>query len=554
MPINSSSKEKCKFIVITGGVISGLGKGVITASIANVLQAQGYHVGAVKIDPYINIDAGTMRPTEHGEVWVTDDGGETDQDLGTYERFLGRPLSKFNNITTGQVYQKVIEMERNLEFDGKCVEPIPHILEEVERRIKTAARMDSADFMVIEIGGTVGDYQNIMFLEAMRRMHLRGDHVMFVHVVYLPIPKNIGEMKTKPAQHSVRMLNEVGIQPDFVMARSEVALDSVRREKISIFCSVRPEDVISSPDISCIYELPLIFEEQDFTKNILKKFGIEYKKPGEMHKWRSFINNMKNNESNVRIAIVGKYFDIGNFTLEDSYISVIEAIKHAASKKNVKAEIKWIDSKEFEKNRESINMLSNFDGIIIPGGFGGSGVEGKIMTVKYARENKIPFLGLCYGMQMAVIEFARTVCDLESANSSEIDKKTLHPVIDILPEQREFVENKKYGATMRLGAYKALLKENSIVHNLYGNNVASERHRHRYEVNPEYIKTLEDNGLIFSGVSPDRRLMEFLELPEEMHPFFVATQAHPEFTSKPLSPNPMFLGFIEAAIKQRDKK
>ena len=548
--LNGSSKGKCKFIVITGGVISGLGKGVITASIANVLQAQGYNISAIKIDPYMNIDAGTMRPTEHGEVWVTDDGGETDQDLGTYERFLGKSISKLNNITTGQVYQKVIGMERNLEFDGKCVQPIPHIVEEVERRIKVIAEKDKLDFLLIEVGGTVGDYENVLFLETVRRMHLKGDPVMFVHVVYLPIPKSLGEMKTKPAQHSVRMLNEIGIQPDFIMARSENPLDEVRREKISIFCNVKPKDVISSPDLEYIYELPLIFEEQNFTENILKKFQIEYKKTDGLEKWRNFVNNIKTAKKGVKIAVVGKYFDIGDFTLEDSYVSVIEAIKHSASKKKVHPEIKWIDSKEFEKNPKKMKILNDFDGIIIPGGFGSTGVEGKIMTVEYVRKNKIPFLGLCFGLQIAVIEHARNICGLKGANSSEIDKKAKYPVIDILPEQKKLIKKKQYGATMRLGAYEAVLKDNSIVRDLYGKKNVSERHRHRYEVNTDYIKRLEDKGLIFSGISPDRRLMEFLELPKNVHPFFVATQAHPEFTSRPLDPNPLFSGFMEAAIKK----
>ncbi|MFH1445751.1 MAG: CTP synthase [Nanoarchaeota archaeon] len=545
----SNEKKKRRFIVITGGVISGLGKGVITASIGKNLQVQGYKVTTIKIDPYLNVDAGTMRPTEHGEVWVTDDGGETDQDFGTYERFLGKSFSKNNNITTGQVYQTVIGKERNLEFNGKCVQVIPHIPEEAERRIRKIAEDDDADFVIIEIGGTIGDYENVLFLIAVRRMQLIGDPISFIHVVYLPVPETIGEMKTKPAQHSVRRLNEEGIQPDFIITRASVPVDDVRKGKLSVFCNIKPEQIVSSPDLKYIYELPLIFEKQNFTENLLSKFGLKYKKTGGLKDWEALVDSMKHAEQKVKIAIVGKYFDTGNFTLEDSYVSVIEAIKHAAWHKKLKPEIVWMDSKEFEEDESKLKRLDDMDGVIIPGGFGSSGVEGKIKTIEYIRKNKIPFLGLCYGMQMAVIEYARNVCGMD-ANSSEINQNVECPVIDILPEQKELIKNKQYGATMRLGAYEANLKEGSVVHDLYGKNVVSERHRHRYEVNPEYIQKLEEKGLIFSGVSPDRKLMEFLELPKDVHPFFVATQAHPEFTSRVLEPNPLFVGFIEAAMKK----
>ncbi len=538
------NRKERNIIVVTGGVISGLGKGTVTASLGVLLQSMGFKVTAIKIDPYINVDAGTMRPTEHGEVFVTYDGGETDQDLGIYERFLGIPLSKENNITTGQVYLKVIEKERNLEFDGQCVEVIPHIPEEVERRIKAVADKSDADFTLVEIGGTVGDYQNVLFLEAVRRMHLRGEPIMFIHVVYLPVPKNLGEMKTKPAQHSVRTLNEMGIQPDIIVARSETDIDDVRKEKLSVFCNVTPDRVISNPDIGNIYEIPLVFRKQGLGEKIAERFGVSAKP--DLREWERKVERIRSLGKNVKIGVVGKYFDTGSFALTDSYISVIEAVKHASWHLGARPVIEWINSKDFEKDGRKLEGLNRYDGVIVPGGFGSSGVEGKISAIRYCRENGIPYLGLCYGMQLAVVEFARNVCGMKGAHTTEIDPDTEYPVIDILPEQKEILRKRKYGATMRLGSYPARLKKGSVVHKLYGKDVAEERHRHRYEVNPEYVKKLEACGLIFSGVSPDRRLMEFLEIPG--HPFFVATQAHPEFTSKFIQPNPLFLGFIKACI------
>lgn len=535
--------SKTKYIIVTGGVISGLGKGVVTASLGKLIQAQGYNVTIVKIDPYINIDAGTMRPTEHGEVFVTADGGETDQDIGTYERFLGKDLFRENNITTGQVYRTVIEKERNLEYGGKCVEVIPHIPQEVERRIKALAKR-GLDVILVEVGGTIGDYQNVLFLEAFRSMHLRGEPILFVHVVYLPIPRTLGEMKTKPAQHSVRMLNETGIQPDFLVARSSHFIDEVRREKLSIFCNVRKEHVISNPDVKTIYEIPLIFEQQGLTKNILTSFGLDYK-PGKLKEWETFVKNIKNATKEVKIGIVGKYFDIGDFTLEDSYISVIEALKHASWAHHVTPSIQWIDSKDFEKDGENIKTLAPFDGIIVPGGFGSSGVEGKIAAIRYCRENNIPFLGLCYGMQLAVVEFARDACKLNMAHSTEI-AKTNHPVVCLLPEQIEKMKKSQYGATMRLGGQDIKIIKNSIAEKLYGKNVITERFRHRYEINPEYVEKLKNHGLVFSGMTPDEKIMQIIELPD--HTFFMGSQFHPEFTSRPMKPNPLYLGFIQACL------
>jgi CTP synthase len=481
-------------------------------------------------------------------VFVTADGGEIDQDLGNYERFLGMTLDKDHNITTGQVYLNVINKERAGEYLGEDVEVIPHIPEEIKRRIKaTGERMD-VDFVLVEVGGTIGDYQNVLYLEAVREMRLEGDPVLFVHVVYLPVPSNIGEMKTKPAQHSIRQLNSYGIQPDFVVGRAEQALDEPRKKKLSFLCNLEASSIFSAPDLETIYEEPLIFSEQKLDVEILKKLGLKYRKNGKIDKWKKFVDRIKSVEKTVKIGIVGKYFDTGDFSLEDSYISVIEAVKHASFALSVRPEIHWIDSKLFEKGAK-LESLKKFDGVIVPGGFGSSGVEGKISAIQYCREHKIPYLGLCLGLQLAVVEYARNVCGLESAHTTEIDPETPHPVIDILPEQVENVSGGTMGGSMRLGAWPAKLAKGSVVHRLYSKELIQERHRHRYEVNPEYIERLEKKGLVFSGRSPERELMEFMELPK--HPFFVATQAHPEFTSQPLKPNPCFVGLIQAAKKSK---
>jgi len=534
------------YIFVTGGVVSGIGKGVTTSSIGKVLQSKGYTVTAVKIDPYINVDAGTLRPTEHGEVWVTEDGGEIDQDLGHYERFLDISLSKDHNITTGQIYRAVIEKERAGRYLGTTVQPIPHITDEIKNRIKDIANKSNADFVLVEIGGVVGDYENVLFLEAARQMKLGGDSVVFVHVSYLPVLKNLGEMKSKPTQHSVKELRTLGIIPDFIICRSDQVVDEVRKDKIALFCNVKKEDIISNPDLSNVYELPIIFEKQDLGNKIFEKFSLEPKK-SDLDEWEKFVASQENCAP-IKIGIVGKYFDIGQYKLPDAYISVIEAIKHAAWSNKRQPEIEWIDSKVFESDKSKLHLLSSLDGMIIPGGFGKSGIEGKISAIRYVRENKIPFLGLCLGLQLAVVEFAKNVCSLENANSTEFDPETQYPVIDILPEQKKLIEGSKYGATMRLGSYPAVLKENTIVWNVYGRQkTITERHRHRFEVNPEFHQVLQEKGLVFSGLSPDRKLVEFIEL--ENHPYFVATQAHPEFKSRPLKPAPLFDGFIKACIR-----
>jgi len=536
------------YIIVTGGVISGLGKGITTASIGKILQLHGYSVTAIKIDPYMNFDAGTLRPTEHGEVWVTEDGGEIDQDLGHYERFLDINIPKSQNITTGQVYSAVIEKERKGKYLGKTVQPIPHVTDEIKKRILRPASENKIDFVIVEIGGTVGDYENVLFLEAVRQMRQEGEKVVFVHVTYVPMLDALGEAKTKPTQHSVKLLREIGIMPDFIITRSEKTLDNVRREKIAMFCNVHEDDVISNEDVDNIYAVSLIFEKQDLCKKILHKLNLR-RDHDDMQGWEKFIKKIRTLKNTVKIGIVGKYFDIGTSQLSDSYISVIEAVKHAAWNNNLMPDIRWIDSKIFEKDPKKLKSLDELDGIIVPGGFGLSGIEGKIQTIRYARENKIPYLGLCLGMQLAVVEYARNVCGMKNAHTAEFDKKTSFPVIDFIPDQIKIVQESRYGATMRLGAWPAILKKGSLIYKLYGEDKVSERHRHRYEVNPEYIEKLEQCGIIFSGRSPDGVLMEFMEIPN--HPYFVGTQAHPEFKSRPLKPAPLFNGLIKAAKNRK---
>jgi len=538
------------YIIVTGGVISGLGKGITTASIGKILQLHGYNVTAMKIDPYMNFDAGTLRPTEHGEVWVTEDGGEIDQDLGHYERFLDINIPKYHNITTGQVYAAVIDKERKGKYLGKTVQPIPHVTDEIKERIRRPATENNIDFVLVEIGGTVGDYENVLFLEAVRQMKLEGEKVIFVHVTYVPMLDSLGEAKTKPTQHSVKLLREIGIQPDFIITRSEKYLDDVRREKIALFCNVHQEDVISNEDVDNVYAVPLLFEKQELCKKILRKLNLK-KDKNKMKTWENYIKKIRRLKTPVKIGIVGKYFDIGTSQLSDSYISVIEAVKHAAWNNNLTPEIRWIDSKEFEKDQRKLAKLDKLDGIIVPGGFGLSGIDGKIATIRYCREKKIPYLGLCLGMQLAVVEYARNVCDMKGAHTTEVDKKTSYPVIDFIPEQIKVVQESRYGATMRLGAYPAVLKKDSLICKLYGSEKVSERHRHRYEVHPKYVKKLEECGIVFPGRSPDGILMEFMELTD--HPYFVGTQAHPEFKSRPMKPAPLFNGLIIAAKKQKQQ-
>ncbi|MFH1392506.1 MAG: CTP synthase [bacterium] len=524
-----------KYIFVVGGVMSGVGKGTATASIGKLLQARGFEVTAIKIDPYINVDAGTMNPIEHGEVFVTEDGKETDQDIGNYERFLDRNILAGNYMTTGSVYQAVIERERNLEYQGKCVQVVPHIPEEVIARIQKASRQTKADFVLIEIGGTVGEYENLLFLEAGRMMHLqKPEDVVFVMVSYLPIPSKIGEMKTKPTQHAVRNLNSAGIQPDFILARASKPLDEPRRNKISTFCNIPKSNVISAPDVDYIYEIPINFAAEELDLKILRKFKMRPRKKN-LQDWKKLVQIIHNAEKSIKIGIIGKYFKTGEFTLTDSYISVIEAVKHACWFFKTSPEIIWVDS-------ETDYNLSLLDGIIVPGGFGARGIDGKIQAINYARENRKPFLGLCFGMQLACIEFSRNVCNLKDAHTTEINNQTKNPVIDFLPDQREKIAKKDYGGTMRLGAYDCVLAKNTITYQAYKKINISERHRHRYEFNNAYRQKLEEKGLVFSGINPEKNLVEIIEL--KNHPFFVATQFHPEFKSRPLKPHPLFREFV----------
>ncbi len=536
-----------KFIFIAGGVMSGIGKGVASASIGRILKSKGFTVSLIKIDPYVNVDAGTMNPTEHGEVFVTDDGTECDQDLGNYERFLDQSLSTHNYITTGRVYQAVIGRERNLEYEGKCVSVVPHIPEEVISRIKKVAQRTKASFILIEIGGTVGEYQNLLFLEAARMLKLKHPKdVVFILVSYLPVPQIIGEMKTKPTQYAVRTLNSAGIQPDIILARAPFSLDEPRKKKISVFCNVSERDVISAPDIKSIYEIPTNFEKENLGNRILKKFGLRPKK-SDLKDWEKLVKNIRSPQKTIKIGMVGKYFKTGKFTLMDSYISIIEAIKHASFSLKAKPEIIWFDAENYEKNPKSLKELKQFDGVIVPGGFGGRGIEGKIKAIEFCRKQKIPFLGLCLGMQLAVIEFARNMCGLKDANSTEFIKNTKNPVIDVMPEQKILLRERRYGGTMRLGAYRCKIKPKTLSLRAYGLSDISERHRHRYELNNKFRGILEDKGMIMAGVNPEKDLVEIIELPG--HPFFVATQFHPEFKSRPLNPHPLFKEFIKACLK-----
>ncbi|HEY4487220.1 MAG TPA: CTP synthase [Candidatus Paceibacterota bacterium] len=541
-----------KYVFVVGGVMSGVGKGIATASIGKILAARGFSVNLVKIDPYLNVDAGTMNPTEHGEVFVLDSGLETDQDMGTYERFLGRDLGPEDYMTSGMVYKTVIERERNLGYKGHFVETIPHVRDEIVDRLKKSAQLGKTDVTVVEIGGTVGDFQNALYVDAARVMHLANpEDVVFIMVSYLPVPYTIGEMKTKPTQNAVRDLNAYGVQPDVIIARSSQTLDQKRKEKLATWCNVQTDHIISAPDVESIYDVPLNFERDKLSQILLDDLGLTPKREVDLSEWKAFAEHAHNGRRTVKIGIVGKYFDTGDFVLSDAYLSVIEAIKFSAYMHEAKPEIHWINAKEIQNGKLPVESLKEYDGIIVPGGFGETGIEGKIMTAQFARENKIPYLGLCYGLHMLVIEYARHMAGMENANTTEINPDTPYPVIDILPEQKEKLARKDYGGSMRLGAYPCLLKEGTVVREVYGaERVEGERHRHRFEINPEYVSQLEKAGLVFSGESPDRKLMEIAELPRSIHPFYVGTQFHPELRARPLSPHPLFDAFIKEALEK----
>jgi CTP synthase len=529
-------------VFVTGGVASSLGKGITAASLGRLLKACGFKVAMQKIDPYLNVDAGTMNPYQHGEVFVTEDGAETDLDLGHYERFVDINLTRKSNVTTGQIYGAVIEKERRGEYLGQTVQVIPHITDEIKRRIHEVAEEWDADVTIVEIGGTVGDIEGLPFLEAARQFKLDvgADHVLYLHVTLIPTVAG-GELKTKPTQHSVRELRSIGIQPDGLVCRTPMPLTEEMRRKIALFCDTPNDAIFEAVDTDFIYEVPLMLEEQGMAKWVMQRLGLTDGEP-DLTDWRELVRRGRNPVGEVNIAMVGKYVQ-----LRDAYLSVVEALKHGGFAHQVCVRIRWVDAEQLNDETASL-LLNGIDGIVVPGGFGYRGIEGKIAAIKYARENGIPLLGLCLGLQCAVIEFARNVCGLSGANSTEFDEGTRHPVIALMDEQRRVVQK---GGTMRLGVYPCFLKPGTKIAEIYGTHLVYERHRHRYEVNPRYHEILERHGMVLGGISPDGKLVEAIELSD--HPFFVATQFHPEFKSRPNRPHPLFASFIAASLKQKAK-
>jgi len=522
-----------KYIIVTGGVLSGLGKGIAAASIGHLLSSKLKFV-PIKCDGYLNVDPGTMNPFEHGEVFVLDDGGEVDMDFGHYERFLGVNCKSKWNLTMGKVFDMVRKKERRGDYLGKTVQYIPHVTDVIKNHIFEISREEKPDIIIVEIGGTVGDIENELFLESMRQMKedVGKGNIIYVHLTYVPIPYGVSEQKSKPTQQSVNLLKQRGIFPDIIIGRCSEFLTKEIKAKISSFCDVQSNAVITGLDVDDIYEIPVIFEQEGLPEIIHKKLNIY--SPPDLRKWKELIHNIRNPKKEITVAMCGKYTK-----LEDSYASIIESFNHCSAHLSCKINLKWVET----TGLKDASFLDSVDGVVVPGGFGSRGTEGKIEIIRLARERNIPFLGLCLGLQLAVIEFARDICNLKNANSTEMDPGTPHPVIDILPEQREISEK---GGTMRLGAYSAVLKGGSLVRSLYGAKEASERHRHRYEVNPEYHSIIEENGMVFSGASRDRRLVEFIELPNLK--FFVGTQAHPELKSRMEKPAPLFYGFVKACL------
>ena len=526
-----------RFIVVTGGVLSGLGKGVTTASISKILQSKGFNVIPIKIDGYLNTDAGTISPFEHGEVFVTDDGGETDLDLGHYERFLDISLGEENDQTTGKVYKTILEKERHGDYLGKTVQVIPHVTDEVKRRFYKIVKQRKADIAVVEIGGTVGDLENMVYIETMRQMASeKPGSVLFVHLTLVPTIIG-GEHKTKPTQGSVKVLQSMGVQPNIVICRADTELSKDIKKKISLFCSVPENCVISNPDVKSLYELPLIFEKQELSKRIFERFNLKPKKTDLSH-WRELAKRDRNPKRETTIVLAGKYAH------PDAYLSIKEALRHAGVRHNCRVNVKLVETEDIEKEGAE-KLLQGFDGMIVPGGFGERGIEGKIMAVKYARENKIPFLGICYGLHMATVEFARDVCGMKGAHTTEVDEKTKYPVIDLMPEQKDQCDK---GGTMRLGAYDCEIKPRTLAHKVYGKTKISERHRHRWEVNNDFRKQLEECGLVVSGINKKRDLVEIIEIAD--HPYFIACQFHPEFKSRIEKPAPLFDGLVKAALSR----
>ncbi len=534
-----------KYIFVTGGVVSSLGKGITAASLGRLLKSRGYKVTIQKFDPYINVDPGTMSPYQHGEVFVTDDGAETDLDLGHYERFIDINLSKSSNVTAGKIYLSVINKERRGDYLGRTVQVIPHITNEIKERVYRVGRDDNADFVITEIGGTVGDIESLPFLEAIRQVkkEVGKNDVLYIHVTLVPYIAAAGELKTKPTQHSVKELRSIGISPDILVCRSERPISKDMCEKMAMFCDVDPEAVIQNLTAESIYEVPMLMEEQGLDTVVLKKLDME-DKPKDMEEWHKMVARiLKHYDRKVTIAVVGKYVE-----LHDAYISIAEALKHAAVANESEIEIKWVNSEKMEEDNNVDEMLHDVDGILVPGGFGNRGIEGKIMAVRYARENKIPFFGICLGMQCAVIEYARNVCGMEGANSSEFDAETKFPVIDLMPDQ---VDVEEKGGTMRLGLYPCKVYPGTLTEKAYGAELIYERHRHRYEVNNALREQIVEKGLRIGGTLPDGRLVEIVELPEDIHPWFLGAQFHPEFKSRPTNPHPLFKEFIAAALREQ---
>ncbi|MEM0440140.1 MAG: CTP synthase [Candidatus Caldarchaeum sp.] len=528
-----------KYIFVTGGVVSSVGKGTVAAAIGRILSVRGFKVGFVKIDPYVNVDAGTLNPFSHGEVYVTDDGGETDLDLGWYERFLDIKTSRMNNITTGQIYAEVIARERRGDYLGQCVQIVPHVTDEIKRRIRLASK--DVDVLVVEIGGTVGDIEGQPFLEAVRQMRLEEgiENTLFAHVALVLTLKATGEFKTKSLQHSINALRGLGIQPDIIVARSDQLIDAEARRKIALFGTITDKAVFCSYDVDYVYKVPVILEEQGMGDFIVSRLGLPANRP-DWSEWNNVVEMYEKARFPVRIAVCGKYTK-----LADSYVSVKEALQHAGVRLGSQVEIEWINTEDFEQNVRTVEELRKFDGILVPGGFGKRGTEGMIKCIQFARENDIPFLGICFGLQLSVVEFARNVCGLANANSTELNPSTPHPVIDLMPEQRRV---KELGGTMRLGLQPVKILENTMAYRLYGTTEISQRHRHRYEVNSQYWETLQLHGLVFSGFSPDGERVEIIELP--LNRFFFATQFHPEYLSRPNRPEPAYLGFVQAALER----
>lgn len=566
MPGSNNNNKKTKYIFVSGGVISGIGKGINAASISLLLKSAGYRVAPLKFENYLNLDAGTINPIEHGDTFLCEDGTEADMDIGTYEKYLNEDMGTDNFVTMGQIYSTVIQKERRFEYKGEDVEAIPHITDEVVNRIEKLAKKKDADIIVIELGGTAGEYQNVFYYEASRIMTLNnpGD-VIHVHVSYVPTPAHLGEPKTKPTQLSVRTLNSLGIQPDFVICRSEKMLDQRRRDRLALFCNVPSENVISSPDVESVYEIPLVLDDQDITKKVLNKLNLKVKSP-DIRGWKKFVEKVKKVKSQkptTEIAIIGKYFGTGDYELRDSYAALFDAIDHASYEIGINIKTKWIDAEKIENEEDLEKIIGNPDGIIVPIGWGSRGSEGMIKAAGYARNKKIPYLGLCYGMQLAVVSFARDVLGIKDANTEENNKNGKNNVIHLMPHQKEFMEKRSYGGTMRLGKWDAIIKKNTLAYALYdkynnfidkSKSLTVERHRHRYEFNNDYLEEFEKNGFVISAKSVDEELVEIIELSKDDHPFYMGTQGHPEYKSRPLNPHPIFLGFVESIKSRKNLK